>query len=131
MDVDQQRKELKRQRRKQIIALRRLDPIVSVEKSTWYFLIVNSLSQMYYCLKRMGESCREHVGNNFSPVPSEYAHEFLFLRNEMIRLYLHSLDGASASQIRKKRNSWAYRDIDHRIVLVYLQSISKRPLNNL
>ena len=61
MDVDQQRKELKRQRRKQIIALRRLDPIVSVEKSTWYFLIVNSLSQMYYCLKRMGESCREHV----------------------------------------------------------------------
>ncbi len=40
-DVDH----LKRQRRKQIIALRRLDPIVSVEKSTWYFLIVNSLSQ--------------------------------------------------------------------------------------
>ena len=63
-DVENQRKELKRQRRKQIIALRRLDPIVSVEKSTWYFLIVNSLSQMYYCLKRMGESCREHVGNN-------------------------------------------------------------------
>ena len=99
-DVDQQRKELKRQRRKQIIALRRLDPIVSVEKSTWYFLIVNSLSQMYYCLKRMGEPCREHVGNNFSPVPSEYANEFLVLRNEIMRLYLRSLDSASASQIR-------------------------------
>ena len=99
-DVENQRKELKRQRRKQIIALRRLDPIVSVEKSTWYFLIVNSLSQMYYCLKRMGESCREHVGNNFSPVPSEYANEFLVLRNEIMRLYLRSLDSASASQIR-------------------------------
>lgn len=99
-DVDQQRKELKRQRRKQIIALRRLDPIVSVEKSTWYFLIVNSLSQMYYCLKRMGESCREHVGNNFSPVPSEYANEFLVLRNEIMRLYLRSLDCETASQIR-------------------------------
>ena len=99
-DVEHQRKELKRQRRKQIIALRRLDPIVSVEKSTWYFLIVNSLSQMYYCLKRMGESCREHVGNNFSPVPSEYVHEFHVLRNEIMRLYLRSLDSASASQIR-------------------------------
>ena len=99
-DVDQQRKELKRQRRKQIIALRRLDPIVSVEKSTWYFLIVNSLSQMYYCLKRMGESCREHVGNNFSPVPSEYVHEFLVLRNEIMRLYLRSLNSETASQIR-------------------------------
>ena len=100
IDVENQRKELKRQRRKQIIALRRLDPIVSVEKSTWYFLIVNSLSQMYYCLKRMGESCREHVGNNFSPAPSEYANEFLVLRNEIMRLYLRSLDGEAASLIR-------------------------------
>ena len=99
-DVDYQRKELKRQRRKQIIALRRLDPIVSVEKSTWYFLIVNSLSQMYYCLKRMGESCREHVGNNFSPVPGKYANEFLVLRNEIVRLYLRSLDSETASLIR-------------------------------
>ena len=100
IDVENQRKELKRQRRKQIIALRRLDPIVSVEKSTWYFLIVNSLSQMYYCLKRMGESCREHVGNNFSPAPSEYANEFLVLRNEIMRLYLRSLDSEAASLIR-------------------------------
>ena len=99
-DVEHQRKELKRQRRKQIIALRRLDPIVSVEKSTWYFLIVNSLSQMYYCLKRMGESCREHVGNNFSPVPTGYSNEFIVLRNEIMRLYLRSLDGETASQIR-------------------------------
>ena len=99
-DVDHQRKELKRQRSKQIIALRRLDPIVSVEKSTWYFLIVNSLSQMYYCLKRMGESCREHVGNNFSPVPNEYVHEFLVLRDEIMRLYLRSLDSEMASLIR-------------------------------
>ena len=100
INVDQQRKELKRQRRKQIIALRRLDPIVSVEKSTWYFLIVNSLSQMYYCLKRMGESCREHVGNNFSPVPYEYANEYLVLRNEITRLYLRTLESEGASQIR-------------------------------
>ncbi len=99
-DVENQRKELKRQRRKQIIALRRLDPIVSVEKSTWYFLIVNSLSQMYYCLKRMGESCREHVGNNFSPVPGKYANEFLCFRNDIMRLYLRSLDSEAASLIR-------------------------------
>ena len=99
INVDQQRKELKRQRRKQIIALRRLDPIVSLEKSTWYFLIVNSLSQMYYCLKRMGEPCREHVGNNFSPVPGKYANEFLCFRNEIMRLYFRYLDAETTSQI--------------------------------
>ena len=55
---------------------------------------------MYYCLKRMGESCREHVGNNFSPVPGKYANEFLCFRNDIMRLYLRSLDSEAASLIR-------------------------------
>ena len=33
-------KDIKRQRRKQIVGLRNIDPIVSVEKGTWYFLVV-------------------------------------------------------------------------------------------
>ena len=126
-DVDHQRKELKRQRRKQIIALRRLDPIVSVEKSTWYFLIVNSLSQMYYCLKRMGESCRMHVGNNFSPVPSEYANEFLVLRNEIMRLYLRSLDGETAFQIRNDATVLQSSLSNYRMRIIY--DIQTRQLN--
>ena len=40
------------------------------------------------------------MGNNFRPVSSAYANEFLVLRNEIVRLYLRSLDSASASQIR-------------------------------
>ena len=98
--VNNGRKELKRQRRKQIIALRCLDPIVSVEKSTWYFLVVNSLSQMYYCLMRMGEPCKEHVGNNFSPVPSNYANKFLVVRNEIKHLFNRSLTAETTSQVR-------------------------------
>ncbi len=126
-DVDHQRKELKRQRRKQIIALRRLDPIVSVEKSTWYFLIVNSLSQMYYCLKRMGESCREHVGNNFSPVPNEYVHEFLVLRDEIMRLYLRSLDNEMTSQIRNDAAGLQSSLSDYRKRIIH--DIQTRQLN--
>ena len=48
----------------------------------------------------MGESCREHVGNNFSPVPGKYANEFLCFRNDIMRLYLRSLDSEAASLIR-------------------------------
>lgn len=70
--TENQRKDIKRQRRKQIMAQRRIDPMLSIEKGTWYFLTINSLAQMVYCLKRMGEPCLEHVGNNFSPVPSKY-----------------------------------------------------------
>ena len=100
LQTESQRKDIKRQRRKQIKALRRLDPVLSVEKGTWYFLIINSLSQMVYCLKRMGEPCREHVGNNFSPVPNDYANEFLVIRNEIVHLFNRSLTIDNASQIR-------------------------------
>ena len=100
LQTESQRKDIKRQRRKQIIALRRIDPVLSVEKGTWYFLIINSLSQMVYCLKRMGEPCREHVGNNFSPVPNNYANEFLVIRNEIVHLFNRSLTIDNTSQIR-------------------------------
>ena len=80
--TENQRKDIKRQRRKQIMAQRRIDPMLSIEKGTWYFLTINSLAQMVYCLKRMGEPCLEHVGNNFSPVPSKYIQEFIQMRNE-------------------------------------------------
>lgn len=127
INVDQQRKELKRQRRKQIIALRRLDPIVSVEKSTWYFLIVNSLSQMYYCLKRMGEPCREHVGNNFSPVPGKYANEFLCFRNEIMRLYFRYLDAETTSQIRNDAAELQSSLSEYRIRIIH--DIQSKQLN--
>lgn len=99
--TESQRKDIKRQRRKQIIALRRIDPVLSVEKGTWYFLIINSLAQMVYCLKRMGEPCREHVGNNFSPVPSSYANEFLVVRNEIVHLFNRALSAESTTLIRE------------------------------
>ena len=127
INVDQQRKELKRQRRKQIIALRRLDPIVSLEKSTWYFLIVNSLSQMYYCLKRMGEPCREHVGNNFSPVPGKYANEFLCFRNEIMRLYFRYLDAETTSQIRNDAAELQSSLSEYRIRIIH--DIQSKQLN--
>ena len=126
-DVDYQRKELKRQRRKQIIALRRLDPIVSVEKSTWYFLIVNSLSQMYYCLKRMGEPSREHVGNNFSPVPGKYANEFLCFRNEIMRLFFRYLDAETTSQIRNDAAELQSSLSEYRIRIIH--DIQSKQLN--
>ena len=99
--TESQRKDIKRQRRKQIIALRHIDPVLSVEKGTWYFLIINSLAQMVYCLKRMGEPCREHVGNNFSPVPSSYANEFLVVRNEIVHLFNRALSAESTTLIRE------------------------------
>ncbi len=97
---DGQRKDVKRQRRKQIIALRRIDPVLSVEKGTWYFLTINSLSQMVYCLKRMGEPCLEYVANNFRPIPGKYVNEFLTLRDEIIRIFRRAISDETTHHIR-------------------------------
>lgn len=97
---DGQRKDIKRQRRKQIIALRRIDPVLSVEKGTWYFLTINSLSQMVYCLKRMGEPCLEYVANNFRPIPGKYVNEFLTLRNEIVRIFNRAISDETTHHVR-------------------------------
>lgn len=97
---DGQRKDIKRQRRKQIIALRRIDPVLSVEKGTWYFLTINSLSQMVYCLKRMGEPCLEYVANNFRPIPGKYVNEFLTLRGEIVRIFRRAISDETTHHIR-------------------------------
>lgn len=85
--ITEERKEFKRQRRREIIGMRRVEPMVAVEHNTWYFLANNSVSQMLYSLKRLNEPCVEHVGNNFTPVAAETAQEFMPLRDEVLSLY--------------------------------------------
>lgn len=86
-ETEEQRRQLKRQRRREIIGLRRLDPIMAVERNTWYFLMNNAVQQMFYCLKRINDPCREHVGNNFSPVDGEYVTSFIEMRNQILCLF--------------------------------------------
>ena len=40
-----------------------------------------------YNLRRMAEICREHVDNNFMPLPEQYAQEFKPLRNRILSLF--------------------------------------------
>ena len=127
MQAENQRRDIKRQRRKQIIALRRIDPVLSVEKGTWYFLIINSLSQMVYCLKRMGEPCREHVGNNFSPVPRQYVNKFLVIRNEIVHLLKRSVTAEATFQIRDDATKLQSMLSDYRKRII--QDIQTKHLN--
>jgi len=86
-DIENARKELKRRRRCEIVAMRKLDPIVAVNKNTWYFLASNAVEQMLYCLKRINDPCREHVGNNFSPVSEAHAFEFQDFQRRILEIF--------------------------------------------
>lgn len=76
-----QKEKLKRLRRKELVALRRIDLSLAMEKNTWFHVQSNCCEQFYYSLKRALEPCVEHVENNFPPLPKSYAEEFIPVRN--------------------------------------------------
>lgn len=86
-DIEEGRKEWKRQRRRELIGMRSIDPMQAIERNTWFFLGSNSCEQMLYCLKRINDPSREHVGNNFSPVPISSIEPFLAMRDAVIILF--------------------------------------------
>lgn len=90
-NIDEERKTMKRQRRREIIALRRIDPLQAMQSNTWYYLSINSVQQMLYCMKRINDPCREHVGNNFEPVPLEHQSRFLTRRDEVLSVFSKAL----------------------------------------
>ena len=117
--TENQRKDIKRQRRKQIIAQRRIDPVLSIEKGTWYFLTINSLAQMVYGLKRMGEPCLEHVGNNFSPVSRKYIQEFIQMRNEILQLINRACHAETMALIRGDADKLQSQLSDYRRTIIH------------
>ena len=125
--TENQRKDIKRQRRKQIMAQRRIDPMLSIEKGTWYFLTINSLAQMVYCLKRMGEPCLEHVGNNFSPMPSKYIQEFIQMRNEILQLFNRACHAETMALIRGDAEKLQSQLSDYRRTIIH--DIQAKQLN--
>jgi len=86
-EIETARKQLKRARRREIIGLRKIDPILAVEKNPWYFLANSNMEQMLYCLKRINDPCREHIGNNFTPVSGELTYDFLGIQKQINDLF--------------------------------------------
>ena len=101
--IDEQRKELKRQRRRELLSMQRLDPMAVIPRNTWYFLGINSCSQMLYCMKRINDPIREHIGNNFSSLPKEEQGEFIQLRDGVLAVY---------EKVRKMLENGDYTDTD-------------------
>ncbi|MCD8317723.1 MAG: inorganic phosphate transporter, partial [Paraprevotella sp.] len=87
-ELDDERKNWKVIRRKELVGLRKIDQLQAVEKDTWFHLACNSCEQCLYCLKRMCEPTLEHVDNNFNPIPEEYVKEFMPMREGVEKLMM-------------------------------------------
>lgn len=102
-NIETARKQLKRQRRREIIGLRKIDPIIAAEKNTWYWLAGTSVEQMLYCLKRINDPCREHVGNNFTPVRGELTYNFLNIQKQILNIIKQAETTIASSEINKEK----------------------------
>ena len=88
---------LKGVRRKETLCLRRIPAEVAISKSAWFHLSNNSCLAMNYNLRRMAEVCKEHVENNFHPLPRVFGEAFEPLRTMIMDVMKDTiaLDGAN------------------------------------
>lgn len=75
--------ELKKVRHREFVVLHRIPEDIALEHNTWFHLGANSNQQFIYCLKRLLEPIKEHIDNNFNPVPAAFMEEFQPIRNRI------------------------------------------------
>lgn len=87
-----QKNVLKNARRKETLCLRQVSRETAIEKSTWFHLSNNSCMSILYNLRRIAEICKEHVENNFLPLPKQYTAEYELIRTRVSTLFYDTLD---------------------------------------
>lgn len=75
--------EMKKVRHREFVAFHRIPEDIALEHNTWFHLGANSNQQFIYCLKRLLEPIKEHIDNNFNPVPAAFMEEFRPIRNRI------------------------------------------------
>ena len=78
---------LKSARRKETLCLRHVPQTTAIEQNAWFHMGNNCCMSMLYNLRRINEICREHVGNNFLPLPKEYVEEFRMMQTSLEVLF--------------------------------------------
>ena len=96
---------LKKFRRQEMLGLKRSPMEIAIERNTWFHLGANSNQQFIYSLRRMLDPVKEHVDNNFNPLPEEYINEFASVRQK-----INDLMKMSCEQIETNRYE-NYREI--------------------
>lgn len=97
-ELEQEQEMLKKIRKKEFLAMRRIPEGIAIERNTWFHLGSNSNQQFIYCLKRMLDPVKEHVDNNFNPIPQAYIDDF-----EPVRRQINELISAAEHMISTNR----------------------------
>ena len=109
-EVNSERETLKKIRRQEFLAMRRIPERIALERNTWFHLGVNCNQQYMYCLRRMLAPIKEHLDNNFQPMPKEYIDEFEEVRRRINELMSHTEQMISTNRYDLYRETLAIGD---------------------
>ena len=94
-DLKKEQDMLKKFRRQEMLGLKKSPMEIAIERNTWFHLGANSNQQFIYSLRRMLDPIKEHVDNNFNPLPAEYTKEFAPVRqkiNDLMRMSCEQIE---------------------------------------
>lgn len=81
--LEMEKRILKNAQRKETLCLRRVSHEMAIEKNAWFHLSNNCCMSILYNLRRINEVCKEHVENNFLPLPPRYITELELIRTQV------------------------------------------------
>ncbi len=101
---------LKKFRRQEMLGLKKSPQEIAIERNTWFHLGANSNQQFVYTLRRILDPIKEHVDNNFNPLPQEYIDEFAPVRQKINDLMKMSCEQIETSRYENYREILAEAD---------------------
>ena len=103
-DMKRELDELKKYRRQELLGLKRSPMEIAIERNTWFHVGANADQQYVYTLRRMLSPVKEHVDNNFSPVPEAYISEYEAVRqrvNSLMKMTCEAIEADHYGQYRE------------------------------
>ena len=109
-ELSKEKDMLKKFRRQELLALKRVPNEVAIERNTWFHLGINSSEQYIYCLRRILDPIKEHVDNNFNPLPATLVEEFRPIRENINELMQQTESQISTGRFEHYRDTLAMAD---------------------
>ena len=104
------KQELRNVRKQQLVALHRVPIEMAMERNTWFHVGVNASQQLIYCMQRMLEPIKEHVDNNFTPVPMYVCTEYQMIKIRIVELMRDTETQISTGRFDRYRDTLAAAD---------------------
>ena len=102
---------LKKYRRQELLGLKKSPMEIAVERNTWFHVGINADQQYIYTLRRMLQPMKEHVDNNFNPVPETYVNEYENVRRRVNDLMKMTCEAIETNRFEQYRGVLAEADM--------------------